>query len=215
MGLDEYHDRIESEFNRLMVASGFHESIDLAYHHVRDLEKKCKNTGRADAFERLQEVYTPTSIVTRTRADRVSVHTSFPIVVKWDVKTSLRTGPDRDVSIEAVPLLQAAHEYENYRTMYLFVCAINGAEYVFAAGKSIFSWIPPAVYYRSCELARMETLKEPITRLMKGLGINRVHFFDKNVRAGKSGDPFFEVPVQTKNLPGMEEAIKTTLEFYI
>jgi hypothetical protein len=83
---------------------------DLTYHAHLD----------AEIVARLQRMRTPTALLVRTRADRIAVHQTHPIVAKIEVKTS--GYHDGSFAIEAFPLAVHILEAKTFGAACLYIC---------------------------------------------------------------------------------------------
>jgi hypothetical protein len=103
------HDSFESRVYAELEQNGF-VVRDLTYHTHLD----------AEIVARLQSVRTPTALLVRTRADRIVVHQTHPIVAKIEVKTS--GYHDGSFAIEAFPLAVHILEANTFGAACLYIC---------------------------------------------------------------------------------------------
>jgi len=70
--------------------------------------------------EKLRTLQNPTSLLIRTRADRIAIHQTLPIITKIEVKTS--SYHDGSFAIEAFPLATHAIETTTMNIPCLYIC---------------------------------------------------------------------------------------------
>jgi len=58
----------------------------------------------AATADRLREIYTPQSLYLRSRADRVAIHTAYPLVFEFDLKTHVNR-KYQDMTLELTPII--------------------------------------------------------------------------------------------------------------
>jgi hypothetical protein len=105
----QLHDSFESRVYAELERSGF-VVRDLTYHAHLDEE----------LVARLKRVRTPTALLVRTRADRIAVHRTQPVVAKIEVKTSGYA--NGSFAIEAFPLAVHILEAKMVGAACLYIC---------------------------------------------------------------------------------------------
>jgi len=120
----QLHDSFESRVYAELERDGF-VVRDLTYHtHLGE-----------ELVARLKRVRTPTALLVRTRADRIAVHQTEPIVAKIEVKTSGYA--NGSFAIEAFPLAVHILEAKTVGAACLYICFQRtiGHEFGFWAGE--------------------------------------------------------------------------------
>ncbi len=86
------HSRLELDVSNFLESNGFYVT-SATYHDVFD----------SHIAKRLAEIYTPTGLYVRGRADRLAIHKYKNIVFEWEAKTHT-SARLHDMTIEALPL---------------------------------------------------------------------------------------------------------------
>lgn len=105
----QLHDSFESRVYAELEQNGFIVR-DLTYHTHLDTE----------TVARLKHIRTPTALLVRTRADRVLMHQTKPVIAKIEVKTS--ACHDGSFAIEAFPLAVHIVEAKTIGAACLYIC---------------------------------------------------------------------------------------------
>ena len=122
----ETHDLFETHVYNELERDGFIVR-DLTYHTHLDDETKT----------RLKYIRTPTALLIRTRADRIILHQTKPIVAKIEVKTSgYHNG---NFTIEAFPLATHAIEATMMNVPCLYICYHTHTQHEYGF------WIPQII----------------------------------------------------------------------
>lgn len=88
-----YHQKLEAQARQQLEQRGF--QISSLTYHERLSE---------DMAARLKDIYTPSALYLRSRADQIAVHTVHPLVFEYDLKT--HTNPKyQDMTLELTPLV--------------------------------------------------------------------------------------------------------------
>jgi len=88
----EQHQRLEDDVSQFLIEQGF--LVDDATYHDNMDERVVRV---------LQNIYTPTGLYLRGRADRVAVRGIPPMVFEWEAKTHVSRAR-HDITVEALPL---------------------------------------------------------------------------------------------------------------
>ncbi len=191
------HDSFENHVYAELEHYGFMVR-DLTYHTHLDDETKT----------RLISTRTPTALLIRTRADRIIIHQTEPIVAKIEVKTSGYY--DGSFAIEAFPLATHAIETTIMNVPCLYICRHTHTQHEYGFWtqqivphiQNIF--VPPPWHTFTQENQQW---------LLNAFPHAKLHYQDYNTRG--SNTPYIRIPESiTKTLPHWKTLIQQLLQQY-
>jgi len=191
----QQHAQFEEKIYRELEQYGF-TIHDLTYHTHLPTQTQ----------EKLRALQNPTALLIRTRADRILIHQTEPIVAKIEVKTS--GYHDGSFAIEAFPLATHAIETTTMNTPCLYICyhTLTQHEYGFWTQNIIphiqHIFIPP----------RWHTFTQENQQwLLNAFPHTKLHYQHYNTRG--SNTPYIRIPEPiTQTLPHWKILIQQLLQ---
>ncbi|RLG40142.1 MAG: hypothetical protein DRO01_04570 [Thermoproteota archaeon] len=162
-----------------------------------------------DISEALKRLYIPTAIYLRHRADRIAVLEDPPLVFEWEAKTAFRKIPERDMYLEALPLVHhICLSYLDVKCLYVYFDPFNDLEIGFWVDdlpKISHICLPASDYYLQGRLE--DYFKKVFSLFLPEVPIRKL----ESVRG--SGEPFAVVRYKELiQLPHWGELILEQLE---
>jgi len=190
----ETHDSFENRVYAELERDGF-VVCDLTYHTHLDKE----------IATRLTYIRTPTALLVRTRADRIILHPTEPIVAEIELKTSGLT--DGSFAIEAFPLATHAIEATTMNALCLYICYHTHTHHEFGF------WVQQIIpYIRSIFVPPTwhTFTQENQQWFQKAFPNAKLHYQENNTRG--SNTPYVRIPeFITQKFPHWKKLIRELL----
>ena len=188
------HQELELDVTRYLEENGY--LVDSAPYHEKMLKP---------IVHRLENIYTPTALYLRGRADRIAVHIHRDTVFEWEAKTH-GTSQWHNMAIEALPLARHIHKAEfDVKTLYCYRDPTRGYEIGFWTNNipSIWKVVMPT---RRWPEELIHWYEEQISIWYPGIQIQRIRGTNKG-----SNDPFVLIKESiVKVLPHWKKLIEET-----
>lgn len=179
-----------AEMGFMVEASPYHDTFNRAF------------------VKRLAEIYSPTALHARSRADRLAVHKTLPLVFEWEAKTNVPDKPNGEkyanFAIEALPLAEHALLGKMLDVRCLYICEHHRED---LGERGFWASMPPKFWRADMPNRWSDDWQRAIGGLINnalpGIG------FSERVWYGGSGDPFVLIdPTAYSTLPDWRQLVE-------